>query len=414
MNRNMELDPKEAAALVRFAAVNWIEQQNREGSGLSSALRAAALRPWPDETGNYYAVRTLEDWWYAYRRGGFGALRSQPRADSGQSRKVGEELGRWLIEQISAAPQAPLSVLTCRWREQGKALPSLSTIRRYLRARGYDRQSLRAGRLESGPTKAFEAPFVNDLWMVDFSPGPVLSVGGKAVATQLCLIVDDHSRLVPYAAYYERADTESFLATLREAVQRRGVPWKLYTDLGKPFVNGHVQVVCANLGIRLLHAKPYAAWSKGKVERLFFTVQQGFESVLRLPGEAARDREELNGKFSQWLQTQYHLRVHSATGMAPQKRYQVGIAAVRSVEVSGLELDRLFYTRLRRRVRKDGTVRLGGKLYEVELSLRALEVELRFDPFRLDRIEVHRGSQFCGLARRADLHGNSQTNGRQP
>jgi MscS family membrane protein len=56
----MELDPKEAAALVRFAAVNWIEQQNREGSGLSSALRAAALRPWPDETGNYYAVRTLE------------------------------------------------------------------------------------------------------------------------------------------------------------------------------------------------------------------------------------------------------------------------------------------------------------------------------------------------------------------
>ena len=38
--------------------------------------------------------------------------------------------------------------------------------------------------------------------------------------------------------------------------------------------------------------------------------------------------------------------------------------------------------------RKDGTVRVEGKLYEVDLSLRALQVELRFDPFSMKRIEV--------------------------
>jgi hypothetical protein len=41
-----------------------------------------------------------------------------------------------------------------------------------LRRQGLDRKSLRAGRLESGPTKAFEALAVNELWMADFSPGP--------------------------------------------------------------------------------------------------------------------------------------------------------------------------------------------------------------------------------------------------
>ena len=83
-----------------------------------------------------------------------------------------------------------------RWIQGGKRLPSLRTLYRCLRARGYDAASLRRGRLDSGPAKAFEAPFVNDLWMTDFSPGPPLKLGGKAVATHLCLILDDHSRLI--------------------------------------------------------------------------------------------------------------------------------------------------------------------------------------------------------------------------
>jgi hypothetical protein len=60
-------------------------------------------------------------------------------------------------------------------------------------------------------------------------------------------------------------------------------------------------------------------------------------------------------------------------------------------------------------VRKDGTVTLGKTLYEVHLSLRALEIELRYNPLLLDRVEVwHKGS-FQGLATKVDLHLNSQT-----
>lgn len=46
--------------------------------------------------------------------------------------------------------------------------------------------------------------------------------------------------------------------------------------------------------------------------------------------------------------------------------------------------------------------------YEVDLSLRTLEVQLRFDPFKLDRVEVYyRGGSF-GLAKPVNLHLNSQ------
>ena len=80
---------------------------------------------------------------------------------------------------------------------------------------------------------------------------------------------------------------------------------------------------------------------------------------------------------------------------------------------AGLELEPLFFTRIERTVRKNGTVRIEGTLYEVDLSLRALDVELRFDPYSMSRIEVYYRGKACGLARLVDLHLNSQLEGSQ-
>lgn len=402
---------QETAALIRFKAVNHIEEHVRRGEVLAQALREASLCPWPDDTGRCYAPRTLEDWWYAYQQGGFEALKPQPRADRGASKVIDAQTGQWLIEQVCTHPNIPVKVLYEHWSEQGKKLAPLRSVYRYLKRHGYDRAALRAGRLETGPTKAFEAPHVNDLWMVDFSPGPKIRENQQVLSPQLCVIVDDCSRLIPFAAYYQKANTEAFLNTLKEAVLRRGLPHKLYTDQGKPFVNGHAKIVCANLGVRLLHAKPYHAWSKGKCERLIHTIQRGFESALRIEGNQARSLEELNAKFSGWIQTVYHQRVHSSTGITPEGRYQQQLAQIRKLDADPFDIEHLFYTRKERTVRKDGTVRIDSKLYEVDLSLRALRIELRFDPFTRRRIEVWHQDRFVGLANPVNLQLNSQNGG---
>ena len=154
------------------------------------------------------------------------------------------EVGQWLLSQVSQYPEIPLTVLYERWTQAGQPLPSLRTLYRFLRSKGYDAASLRRGRLQTGPTKAFEAPFVNDLWMTDFSPGPKLNIDGKVLTTHLCLILDDHSRLITYGAYYLTADSYAFHQTLKQAVQRRGIPYKLtpitashsLTNIPKSFV----------------------------------------------------------------------------------------------------------------------------------------------------------------------------------
>ena len=81
--------PQQIQALTRFRALNFIEDLQRAGRLLADALRQASLQPWPDENGDYYAARTLEDWWYAYKKGGFNALVSAPRSDQGQKPRAG-------------------------------------------------------------------------------------------------------------------------------------------------------------------------------------------------------------------------------------------------------------------------------------------------------------------------------------
>jgi hypothetical protein len=107
------------------------------------------------------------------------------------------------LEQAQAHLGVPLKVLYRRWKEQDPMLPSLNTVYRFLREHELSTKTRRQLLKQplGGATKCFEAPFVNDLWMVDFSPGPFLHPPGqaKALATQLCVIIDDHSRLIPYA-----------------------------------------------------------------------------------------------------------------------------------------------------------------------------------------------------------------------
>jgi len=401
---------KERLALLRYEVICHIKTLRHEHIPLAECLRSASSRLWSGEDGHYYSYRTLETWWYRHQLHGFAGLAGKDkRADAGKSRAIDTETGLWIIKAITKTPGMPLSVLYRHWQDHGRGLPSISAVMRFLAAHGYDCRSLKAGRLESGPTKAFEAPAPNDLWMVDFACGPALrSHEGCAIATQLCVILDDHSRLIVFAAYYLAGNTASFLDCLKQAVLRRGLPIKLYTDQGKPFVNTHVRIVCANLGIRLLHAKPYHAWSKGKVERLIRTIQGDFEATLRLEGGLVHTLAELNTSFSRWIAGTYHLRTHGSTNMSPHERFTRAGHPLRTIEEPE-KIDALFYTRTERVVRKDGTVTLGKKLLEVNLALRALAVELRYDPVLFNRVEVwHKGS-FHGLARLANLHLNSQT-----
>ena len=312
----------------------------------------------------------------------------------------------------SAKTRAPRSrCSTATGRPTGHDLPSISSVYRFLKTHGYDRRSLRAGRLESGPQKAFEAPAPNDLWMVDFACGPTLrGPDGRGHSPPSCASSSTTTAgSSPLAPTIPTPTPPPSSHCLKEAVLRRGLPLKLYTDQGKPFVSHHVRIVCANLGIRLLHAKPYHAWSKGKVERLIRTIQGDFEATLRLEGRGVHSLAELNTAFSRWIATIYHLRVHGSTGHESARALHPGRAtrcAPSRTPSASTPSSTPAPSASCARTAPSPSAR---PLYEVDLALRALKVELRYDPLALDRVEVWHQGSFHGLATPANLHLNSQT-----
>jgi transposase InsO family protein len=414
--KNPPASVSEALALRRLGLVQHLLDLVHQHWPLSAALeQVAAAHPLPGDPDTppiYIAKRTLEDWYYAFKKGGFDALKPKPRSDRGKPRRLSTAQQQSILERVRSFPGVPVKLLYRQWKQSDPTLPALSAVYRWLEQNDLDAHGRRYLLRQTipGPTKTFEAPGVNDLWIADFSPGPFLALQPKTIATHLCLLIDDHSRLIPYAAYQLAADTQALLACLKAAVRRRGLPRKLYADNGGPFITEHLRIVCANLGIRLIHSKPGQPWSRGKVERMFRTVQQDFEAALRLPGQGVGSLDELNGKLATWLQEVYHPRNHQGIGESPQERFNRSIPLLRTLDPH-LDLDRLFFTRLERVVRKDGTVRIENELFEVNLALRGLRVQLELDPWALDPVFVRYKGQDFGLARKADRHLNSRLGG---
>ena len=81
---------------------------------------------------------------------------------------------QWILERVRSFPGVPVKLLYRQWKQADATLPALSAVYRWLEQNDLDAQGRRYLLRQNipGPTKAFEAPGVNDLWIVDFSPGP--------------------------------------------------------------------------------------------------------------------------------------------------------------------------------------------------------------------------------------------------
>jgi putative transposase len=400
----------EALALARHAAASWIQEALKQNFTLARATALASERTWG---GKSYSASTLESWYYLLRNQGFDALQRQPRKDKGARKALSPEACQTLLEWRQKYPQLTIKVLVRQLIDQGTLQAgafSLPSVYRFLAAHQLDARSIKRHPPSalSGPTKAFECALANQLWMTDMMFGPTLKLAtGKVIQTRLFALLDDCSRLIPHAQYYDSEKLCWFLDCLRQGLARRGFPEKLYTDQGKIFTSYHLQIVCANLGVRLCHAKPFSAWSKGKLERWFRSLQMDFEARLMM--DPVHTLEELNGRLWRWIESEYHQRPHSALeGQTPAERFVQRALHLRTAD-SQIDWEALFLSRAQRRVRLDATFSLEGQLWEAPVHLRGQLIQVRFNPFDWRRVEIWRDDKYVGPARRCDKQLNAKT-----
>ena len=198
--------------------------------------------------------------------------------------------------------------------------------------------------------------------------GPsVLVAGRQRRKTYLIAFLDDATRVVPAAAFALAENTRAFLPVLKQALLRRGYCERLYVDNGANYRSRHLGLVCAKLGIALIHARPYRPQGKGKIERFFRTLRA--QLLTRLSPQDTASLEALNRRLWGWVEGEYHHSPHRGLdGLTPLERWAQTAQQVRFPEPE-LDLDALFLFEAIRKVAKDRTVSLNGTLYEVDAAL---------------------------------------------
>ena len=148
-------------------------------------------------------------------------------------------------------------------------------------------------------------------------------------------------------------------------------------DGGSEFMAGF-EDACEELRVPLHLLPPRRPQWKGKIERWFRTLREGW--LNHLDPDALGDLESLNRRLWAWVEGEYHQAPHRGPdGEAPLDRWAAAGTDVRYPD-PGLDFDDGFLLEVKRRVMKDRTVSLHGRLYEADAVLVGRTVVLRYDP----------------------------------
>lgn len=383
----MDEDRRREVGLFRYALIREAADPALSKAERGRLVRVLADREHVGPDGRLIRVArgTLDEWIRAYRRGEFAALVPEPRV-------VAPRTPAELLELAFALKRERPERTAAQVREvmlaAGGPVPGLRTLQTHLARQGLN---VRAdGRTPGKVYGRFEASVRNELWTGDGLHGPKLDGAGARRAVLLAFI-DDHSRLLVGWRWGTGEDVFRLEAALRAGLMARGVPEAVLVDRGSAFVSSQLLRACAVLGVKLIHASPRAATTKGKIERFFRTVRDQFLVEIDDGVELA----ELNRLFSAWLEVVYHRRAHSETGQTPLARFDA--AGAPRLPTPAL-LREAFLWSTERTVTKTATVSLHGNTYEVDAALVGRKVELIFDPFDLTRIEVRYQHRPFGIA----------------
>jgi transposase InsO family protein len=365
-------DHAEAVAIFRAQVIGPLLTQVFSTHGqLSDAIRMlsrTAHLPPGQKTTRRYSPSTLERWYYSFKKRGIVALSPQRRSDVGHGRELTDAQRELLCAVRREHPSTSAALILRTLELDGRiarGAVSLSTVRRLYAEQGLDRVSLRAqdGRLRL----RWQADRADALWHADVCHGPAMKIEGKSVPLRIHALLDDHSRYVVAIAACATEREVEMLSLLVRAMRSTGRrPEALYLDNGATYRGEVLATACSRLGMGLLHASPHDPQARGKMERFWRTLRGGCLDHLGTAGSL----HEVQVRLLAFLAKHYHVAPHaSLMGKSPAEVYETAPRVEHAVDDAALAAALTVHGK--RRVRRDGTVEVGGATFETRTGFLA-------------------------------------------
>lgn len=400
-------------ALFRLSVLGPLVSRNRlERGELKVITEHLAKQTYqiPNSHRVHVSAKTIERWYHLWRKEGIDGLIPHTRCDKGHC-SLSADLQQSIIHLKMDNPARSINTIIKLLEMDGlarKGQLSRSTVHRLLQTNHLSKRKLDKGS-EMIERRAFEAKLVGDIWYGDVMHGPRIVTKSGMRKTYLATVMDDKSRLICHSAFCLDESALSIEYVLKQALLKRGLPKCLVVDNGPAYRAASLQGICARLKIRLVYCRPYEPEGKGKLERWHRTVRAQF--LTEIDVDSIHGLEAINARLWAWIETVYHSNPHSglADKMTPLQYWQKHLTHVQPLGNIAAQLDHYFLHRIKRLVRKDGTVSWSGKTYEVDYTLSDRYIYLVIDPHEIsakwaESLEYERLSAVHLLDKQANNH----------
>lgn len=403
---------RERLAQWRFSVIGRLLASPPSKGALRTELDKLAAQEWVHPiTGELvrFSFATIERWFYRAtknRHDPVDALRHKLPVNAGHQISMTKAVREALLAQYTehkswsiALHRDNLLALAETQREL-QPVPSYSTVRRFFKTNGLERQrritsrqtegALRArARLLEREVRSYEAEYVGQLFHIDGHEGSlkVLTQGGWQVPL-LIGVEDDRSRLACQMQWYLGDERSEIVAhCLSQAFQRRGLPGGLMSDEGPAMTATEIVGALSRLGILHQPTLPYSPYANGKLETLWSQVEGRLLAMLE--GVPDLTLELLNEATHAWIEFEYNRKVNEETGEAPIARFLGGPSVLRPCPDSATL--RLAFTKTARRTQRksDGTIVIDGRRFEVPNRYRHFDhIDIRYASWDLTQVHL--------------------------
>jgi transposase InsO family protein len=338
------------------------------------------------------SYRTISRYHDAYLEGGFDGLK--PKETSSRENHLlpdnFQEIVDTAVELRRECPGRSVNDIIRIMELENvitKGSVSRSTLQRHLHNRGFGSHQMKVYTKKGAAARRFQKSQRCMLFQGDIKYGPYLPIGKNGAKKQVYLsaFIDDATRFIVSAKFYDHQQVAVIEDTLRTAIMQYGKPDAIYVDNGKQYRSSWLSKACNVLGIKLLFAKPYHPEGKGKIEA-FNRRMDSFLSEVALMD--IKTLEELNDLLKLWISEHYHKAPHHGlSGITPETAFKTDKRSLRFIDMKTLK--EAFLHTEERKVDKTGCISFEGKKYEVGLQLLGRKVSVHYDPSWADEVEIH-------------------------
>jgi len=338
------------------------------------------------------SIRTLKRYYNKYLEDGFYALTPKIHNISGE-KTISDEILEKAVILRRENPKRSINDIILIMELNGmieKGGIKRSTLQKRMQEKNFSKKEMMQYVLQPGiSAHRFQKNHRMDQIQSDFKYAMYLPIGKNGEMIQLYWIcwIDDYSRMILDGRFYTSQSFYEVETSLKRVIQNYGIPSTILLDNGSAYIDKRLKMVCSKCGITIYHARPYNAKCKGKVERRNSMMNEFLsEAVL----DKYTSLEEVNENYKAWERI-YHNERHRdyLKYGTPTLTFKKDTKPLRFID--GEIIKEAFLTRISRKVNNDATVSIDGTYYEVSNpQLIGLEVEILFDPQKMDKIVVRR------------------------